>query len=594
MGKEKMKDIRRILTLLTLAVPLLASAQTFTTSAPSRVAVGEPFRVEYTLNSSNGDKFDCVIPDEFDLLGGPSVSRSSSYQNINGRSSSSSSTTWTYVLSAKKNGNVALPVATVFVNGKGMRAQAKMIAVGGSAPAKPTSTSREIPPPVPQPKGHQLTANELYIRAVPSKTRLYEQEPVTVTYYLYMRYGVSDIQGFRPAKKPEFKGFWTQDIPLPSEPQVKFETIGGAHFAVITIHKVLAYPQQTGALVIPGMQAECQLTLPANSMDFDDLFNGGGGYTRTASCTDQTIEVTPLPQPRPAGFSGGVGHFTATGAVTTPGQLTTNDVAVYRITISGSGNLNLIAAPKVNFPKNFDVFEPKMTDESHTEASGVSGSVSFDYTFVPREQGEFTIPATQFTYFDTGSYSYNTITIPEQKLVIAKGTRSDEELAEEMALRNADISDIHEDAGEDNDFNWTLYAALLAALIVIAAVTLPLAEKHAERKGDASHARKKKALRTAEKRLAEARKTKDTRQFHAQVSAAMCGYVADQLDCPVTSVSAQTIEEILYERQIDTETVTQMKTLLDDCEFAQFAPTDAEASQQVLKTAENLLKTLKL
>ena len=572
-------------------LPIVIFAQSFTTNAPERVAMGEPFRVQYILNSTDGENFDCVIPAEFELNGGPSESRSSSFSMVNGRTSSSSTTTYTYVLTAKKTGVLILPVATVRVKGKGLRATPRKITVGGASRTQSPTPSAAISSGKPQ----KMTDKDIFIRAVTSRTKIYEQEPITVVYKLYFRYGVADFRSYRVVKKPEFKGFWTQEMELPQEPQMSFETIGGSHYAVFTLYKLLAYPQQSGEVVIPGLQAECQFLVANPTMDIEDFFGGNlQAYTKQVSCADQKVSISPLPSPKPTDFSGGVGTFTVKGEITTPGQLTSNDIAVYRLTVSGNGNLNMIQAPKINFPKNFDVYEPKMTDESTVESTGKTGSVHFDYTFVPREQGEYTVPPTNFTYFDTETHTYKTLTIPEQKLVIAKGTRTAEDVANEMALRNSDIADIHE--GNDSDFNfgWTLYLLVLAGILVISGMALPMVEKYAKNRSDIGFSRRKKALRTATKRLEEAKKTGDTRQFYSQLSAALCGFIADRLNCPVTEISAQTVEDKLSSQDIDTEALTQLKTLLEDCEFAQFAPTNPEASQQALTKAENLLKNLKL
>ena len=112
---------RQLIFIITLFNFYIATivAQTLTGRAPSQVAVSEQFRLSYTINTQDVRGFRAGnIPEEFEVLMGPSTSTQSSFQMVNGHTSSTSSVTYTYIVVATKNGTFTIPPAHCTVDGK--------------------------------------------------------------------------------------------------------------------------------------------------------------------------------------------------------------------------------------------------------------------------------------------------------------------------------------------------------------------------------------------------------------------------------------------------------------------------------------------
>lgn len=500
-------------------------AQTFTTQAPKSVSLDETFRVQYVLSTSDGDAFHCPQTNDFDILGGPSTSTYSSMQWVNGKRSSSSSITYTYILQAKRSGKFQLPRPTVKVDGKTLHASAATITI---TEAGSHSQQRQAPRSADDDDtqydlraAKAVTQKDLFVKCIASKTSLVEQEPVVLSYKVYARAGVG-LSNIVPRRKPEMKGFWTQEVQLPNNLKPSYETIGGNTYRVFTYMQYVAFPQQTGQIVLPPLQNECSVIQRDPNLDaIDAFFNGGGSLTTQLQRSSEsvTFNVTPLPTPKPNGFSGGVGSFDVEGKLLSADPAT-HDVATYRITISGQGNMRLIQAPTISFPKSFDTYDTKTTDETRITYEGIAGKIKLDYTFVPRKEGDYEIPATQFVYFDIPSGAYRTITLPATKLHVKKGMRSEADVERELALRQGDIRPDHTTPATEPSHGWSAYLIWLIILLVLTivadrALSMPIADKLKHTWRSSTHSRNKH-LNAAE----EALKTGDAAKLYTALEQA--------------------------------------------------------------------------
>lgn len=594
----------------------------FEVKAPSQVEAGEPFYVEYVLKDAESDDFTPPeFPDGLTLVGGPSVSRSSSVQIINGHASSNSTCSYVYVVQADKEGSFELPAATVRVEGKEYKSDKATINVGngggGNSTAKSddddsktskssASAKADEQKPEPQKGDASVGKGNLYFTIDATKRKVYEQEPIVLTYKVHsnVKLGLANVM---LKQKPDLKGFWSQEIPLSRNITSQPERHGNELFGVGTCLKYVVFPQQTGTLVVPGVTFECDVKQRMSSMDpFDAFFSGGGNMNRVVqrSTDDMNIEVLPLPE-KPAGFSGGVGQFDIQTALMTP-EPKTNDVVTMRLTVNGVGNMGLIKAPQIKFPASFETYDAKMTDKTKVSEKGITGEVYFDYTFVPREVGQFDIPAAKFIYFDTDKHEYVTLGTQALHLDVKKGLRSQEDVDAELAMRNSDINDIH--YGESTPIRtdaltagpgWIgslQYFGLLAALVgALTALTVWLRrrfERNADVAGTRNRTARKKAnkhLRAAEKALA----TADHNAFYSALSQALRGYFADKLARDAAALTNETILTALAERGLSDELQAKTKALLEDCDFARFAPAhDAGQREKDLARASELLNSI--
>ena len=365
---------RLLLALFAFAATTLMFAQHLVGNAPAQVAVGEQFRLTYTINTQDVSGFRAGrLPEELEVLMGPSQSSQSSFQMINGHTSSSSSITYTYIVCASKNGTYTIPPAQISVGGKVIRSNSLRIKVSGTAQSGNSHHSGSQSQPEIRDAGSRISGSDLFIKVSADKKRIHEQEPVLLTYTLYTLVGITSLRG----DMPDMKGFHSQEIPLPKEKTFHVEMLNGRPYKACKWQQWLVYPQMTGKMQIPSITFEGIVIQQNRDIDpFEAFFNGGSGYVEVKKkivAPSLTLQVDPLPT-RPANFSGGVGKFQITAQLDKQ-EVKANDPISLRVIVSGTGNMKLIKQPTVIFPKDFDTYDAKITDKTKNTVNGVEGSM---------------------------------------------------------------------------------------------------------------------------------------------------------------------------------------------------------------------------
>ena len=567
-----------------------AMAQTLTANAPSHVAVGEQFRLSYTVNTQDVSNFRVGdIPDAFEVLMGPSRSSQSSFQIINGHTSQSSSITFTYIVVAVKNGTFTIPAAHITADGNNISSGTLKITVSGQAQGGQGGGRQQQAQPQPRAAGTPISGSDLFIRVSANKKRVHEQEPILLTYKVYTLVDLTQLEG----KMPELNGFHTQEVPLPQQKSFKIEQVNGRPYRTVTWSQYVMFPQITGKLKIPGITFNGIVVQQNRNIDpFEAFFNGGSGYVevkKQIQAPGIEIDVDPLPA-RPANFSGGVGHFNISAQLENP-EVKANDAVKLRVIVSGVGNLKLIKQPVVEFPKDFDRYDAKVTDKSKLTTNGVEGSMIYDFLAVPRHQGKYEIPPVEFTYYDTGSNSYKTVKTEGFTLNVLKGaggssTVSDFTGQEDLKLLNKDIRYIktgttEQHALDDFFFGSTGYWIALAFLTLTFISLFVIFRQRAIDNADIVGKRAGRANKVATKRLKKAaRLMKDGQPsaFYDEVLRALWGFVGDKLNIPVEQLSRENISQQLESRQVSADTIQQFIGAIDECEFARYAPGDVKGN----------------
>ena len=561
-------------------------AQTLTGRAPSQVAVGEQFRLSYTVNTDDVKGFRAGnIPEEFDVLMGPSTSTQSSYQLVNGHMSSSSSVTYTYILMAKKNGSFTIPAAQAQVGRKTIQSKELHIKVSGQAQSSQGGSRQSSPGEEIRSAGSAISGSDLFIKVSASKHRVREQEPILLTYKVYTLVGLTQLNG----KMADLKSFYTREVPLPAEKSFKVENFKGRAYKTVTWQQYVMFPQATGKLEIPSITYEGLVVQRNRNVDpFEAFFNGGSGYIevkKQITAPGITIQVDPLPQ-RPANFSGGVGQFNISATLDQP-QVKANNPVKLRVVVSGVGNMKLLKQPVVKFPKDFDSYDAKVTDNTKLTTQGLEGSIVYDYLAVPRHQGDFDIPAIEYTYFDTRSGEYKTVQTESFKLHVEKGdgtgTVATFNGQEDVKLLNSDIHFIHtgstrQRAIGDYFFGSTEYWITLAVLLLGFVSLFVIFRRRAIENANVVKQRAGKANKVATKRLKKAAKLMAAGKqgdFYDEVLRALWGFVGDKLNMPVEQLSRENISQQLASHHVSEDTIQQFLGALDECEFARYAPGDA-------------------
>ena len=596
---------KTLLTICLLAVVVAAVAQTLTANAPSHVAVGEQFRLTYTVNTHDVSDFRAGdIPDAFEVLMGPTRSVQSSFQMINGRTTQSSTITYTYIVVAVKNGTFTIPAAHITAAGKSVASGALKITVSGQAQSGGQGGQRQQQQSQPRAAGSPISGSDLYITVSANKKRVHEQEPILLTYKVYTLVDLTQLEG----KMPDLNGFHTQEVPLPQQKSFKIENVNGRPYRTVTWSQYVMFPQITGKLKIPALTFNGIVVQQNRNIDpFEAFFNGGSSYVevkKQIQAPGIEVQVDPLPA-RPAGFSGGVGHFNITAQLDNT-DVKANDAVKLRVVVSGVGNLKLIKQPVVEFPKDFDRYDAKVTDKSKLTTSGVEGSMIYDYLAVPRHQGKYEIPPVEFTYYDTGSNSYKTIKTEGFTLNVQKGSGGNSTMSnyagqEDLKLLNKDIRYIKTgDAGQhdvdDFFFGSTGYWVSLAVLALIFISLFVIFRQRAIAGADIVGQRAGRANKVATKRLRKAaRLMKENKpsEFYDEVLRALWGYVGDKLNIPVDQLSHDNIADRLTARSVEQLVIDQFIGAIDECEFERYAPGDPKGNMnKVFDKAMNAIEKI--
>ena len=588
-----------------LLAVVAAMAQTLTGSAPSHVAAGEQFRLTYTVNTQDVSDFRAGnIPEELEVLIGPNRSMQSSYQMINGHTSSSSSITYTYIVRATKNGTFTIPPAHVVVGGKSIASNSLTVKVSGSSSAGAGGSSRQRSNDDGEIRGagSQISGSDLFIKVSANKKRVHEQEPILLTYKVYTLVGLTSLRG----DMPDLKSFYTQEVDLPQQKSFSIETLNGRPYRTTTWSQYVMFPQMTGKLEIPSITFEGIVVQQNRNIDpFEAFFNGGSGYVevkKKIQAPGIEIQVDPLPT-RPANFSGGVGKFNISAQLDKT-EIKANDPVSMRVIVSGIGNLKLIKQPVVNFPKDFDKYEPKITDKTKLTSNGIEGSMIYDILVVPRHQGKYEIPPVEFTYFDTSANAYKTIKSESFTLDVARGSGTGavndfsqtdlQELTKD--IRYIKTGDTRQHSLDEFFFGSTAYWISLTVLALIFISLFVIFRQRAIDNANITKMRGKKANKVATKRLKNAARLMAANKpgaFYDEVLRALWGYVGDKLNIPVEQLSHDNISQRLSERNVGEETISQFIGALDECEFERYAPGDPKGNMsKVYDKAINAIETI--
>ena len=563
-------------------------AQQIRVSAPQHVAVGEQFRLQYTMSTTDVKGFRAgSIPDGFEVLMGPSTSTQQSFQMINGRTSQSSSVTYTYILAAVKKGTFIISGAHATVDGKSAYSSSVRINVSGKAQNQQYGGGMQQQQGAQvRPSGSRISGNDLFIKVSANKTRVHEQEPILLTYKVYTQLELTQLEG----KMPDLTGFHTQEVPLPQQKSFHIETVNGRPYRCVTWSQYVMYPQMTGKLQIPSITFKGIVVQENRNVDpFEAFFNGGSGYVEVKKdivAQGMTIQVDPLPQ-KPSNFSGGVGRFTISASLD-HNKVKAGDPVKVRIVVGGNGNLKLIKQPEVQLPNDFDKYDAKVTDKTKLTASGLTGNMIYDVLIVPRNQGKYQLQPIELTYFDTSTNKYKTIRTNPMVLEVEKGSGKVGDVADYSQRQDKDIHFIHDGAPEmvdtnDYFFGSPLYTILNALVVVIFLVLLIVFRKQAMEMANIDAMRGKKANKVAGKRLKLAAKLMaegKSSAFYDEVLRALWGYVSDKLSIPVSQLSRENIAEKLSARNASQSDIDTFLEALDECEFERYAPGDAAGNMQ--------------
>lgn len=590
---------------------LCAEEISFTCKAPSTVVVGQQFRLVYTINK---DGKDLRVPEisDFDVLFGPSTSHSSSFQIVNGKATSNTQITYTYMLAGREPGTYTIAPATITISGDKYTSNSVQIEVlPQDKTASSNSTTTSSNQRVNNSSVGEVSNEQIFVKQHFSKVKVYEQEAIEVVYKLYTRVDVVQVGG---VKFPEFKDFYVQDVELDNNRPWQVEHVDGYNYNTIVLKQCVIFPQHSGKFNIDGGNVEVVLRVRTSSSRhqsiFDDFFQSYQDVKRNLKFSGNTITVKELPANAPAGFNGAVGSFTLNSSISSE-DIKVNDALTMKLKISGTGNIKLLKTPEVKFPLDFDVYDPKMDVKVKPASNGQTGYKAIEYVAIPRFGGNFEIPSVKFVYFDVNKGSYQTLNTPVYKINVDGNATSTSGTTvvsptvnkENVKQLSTDIRFIHTDIEKDLNrksshfaFSSSMYVCLLTPLFIFIIVLL-LLQKQAKENANVALRNTKRANKVAKKRLKEAQKclkAGEKSKFYEETMRALWGYIADKLTIPVSELTKDNVQEKLTSHSCDEELIKEFLSCLSDCEFARFSPVvdDSLSMDNIYNRAADLIGKL--
>lgn len=585
--------------LLTLACTLRVAAQSVNLSAPNSVVQGQNFTVKFQFTDCNVQLSQPPALTGCTLRFGPATASYISMQSTPHGMQSTESVSYTYTYHADKAGKATIPSLSFQYNGKTLKTRAHTITI--LPPDKSTQQnsgydSNSYDSPVSQ-NSSSVKPSDLIVTVTMSKQHVYEQEAVIATIKVYTKH---DIEAFRATTLPSFEGFLSEELPVQNS-EAQREHFRGENYYSVVLKRCLLYPQKAGKLTINSGRYDVTLITT-------ELVTNGFAYTRkpvrhniTTVSNSVTVNVSALPTPQPADFSGAVGKFTATASLE-PSLLRTNEAATYTYSVSGTGNIKYLSAPEIDFGANVEEYEPETENNAKFNGDNMSGTFSARYTIVPQQPGTLTIPARKFVFFNPSTEKYETINLPEISKKIIKGNNV---VSNDKTVTDKKIEDIVHIKNLKNEqlvsepqrilyswWYWTIYAAIVIAL----GASIFIYRRQIKLNSDAVSRRSAKARKVAEKRLRTARdamQTNRTEDFYAALSAAIWGYISDKLRIPASALTRDNISEKMETAGASQQLISETINILDACEMARFTPlhsNDEIATQY--RNAETMINSI--
>lgn len=578
---------RTLFLLLSLLLPLSLLAQTIRVEVPQTVVQGTPFQLSYTYSGS--EDFERVTEPKvtgLQVLYGPARQQMSSYQNINGRSSSTSSVSLTFTLLAEHTGNISIPAVTAILGGKRVTIHGATVRVLPPDKNAPSARSQGT-------AGTSVTGT-YFFRALPSATVVYEKQAFPIRYKLY---ATTEFE-INSYEAPQYDGFLSEKQADDGRRQLQLETYQGRNYRTVDILSEVLFAQRSGTLTIPS--SKIGLRVPIAQADDDPFFGSSMMGDREVRSAPVTIQVRPLPtEGKPADFSGAVGSFRMRAELLTKTPKT-NESLTIRLTLEGTGNLKQVTSPTISFPQDFEVYDPKETYEEKISATEVYGKKIIEYFAIPRRTGAVTIPSLSFSYFDPHLGRYETLHSQPFSLQVAQGreTAADDrgsQRQQEQLLRQLYAEGtMGAPAGLQWAQSWS-YLLLFPLIALIGLIAYLVIARDRGLRADSLGYKASRASSVATKRLRIARKLLEAGErdaFYEETLRALWGYLGDKLRLPGSELSRASVSELLRSRGLDEETIARLTSVIDEVEFARYAPAKEGDMQALYDTTAEVISAI--
>lgn len=595
-----MKLIRRyiliLLGIISLSNGFSQNVKFVAQTSHTEVVTGDRFQIQFSANASISN-FKAPDLSDFRVLSGPNQSQSMSYVNGN----MTSSTSFSYILMAVKEGTFTIKPAFAAFEGEAFKTNTLTIVVGKGVNVQQQQQQQQ---------NNDESVNiskadaskDLFIKSSVSKSKVYQGEHLIATYKLYTKV---NIVANELVKNADLNGFWSQEIDL-GQAEWSQEVFGGFRWNVATIRKIVLFPQRSGTLTIDPLEMKfvVQRRVTGGNSVFDQFFGRVENVEYNLKSEPLKVTALPLPENKPASFNGAVGQFELSSSVST-NKVKANEAVNLKIKLSGKGNLPLIDKFKLEFPEDFETYDPKISDNFKTSSNGVSGAKEYDYLLIPRHEGSFTLNGLEFSYFDINTKSYKTLKTPNITIEVEKGTDSGANVTYSGAnkedvlflgqdIRYIQVNNVKFETQKVSFYNSFWFYFLLALMPILFLTALIFRNRIRTIQADFVGLKSKKAGKVASKHLALAQKSlenKQYQQFFEDISKALFGYCSDKLKIPVSELTKENIATKLEVAKVAKPTISELIATLEMCEMARFAPVSV-AEQVVFDKSESIINQI--
>ena len=574
-----------ILLFLSLATQFIFAQTEFkTTVSKSKLGVNERFRIVFSINKQGADNFSPPSFTNFKVVAGPSQSVNQSW--INGKVSFSQS--YTYIIQPKAIGTYTISGATIQLNGNTLTSNSVKMNILKAV---------DIPPNPNDP--NYIAQQNVHLVAEVSKTTPFVGEGIYVEYKLYVSENIS-VKDFSVTETPQYNGFWNQDIKI-NNLQIKNGVYNGENYRYVVLKKALLIPTKSGKLVIEPMKMDILIGVPTGRGDF---FGNPitRNLTKVFSSASKSINAKQLPlKDKPENFNGAVGEFDFS-ITSSKNDLKANESSQIRVGVTGKGNLKLFEIPKIETPKELEIYTPEHKEAIRTTLDGIQGSVYDLYTVVPQFKGKYKIPKVSFSYFNPSEKKYNTITTEDLFVNVLEGkeivTTTNNTVKKDVAVTGANFRYIQTksnfvSAQKENFFKSNLFYFLLLLPLIAIPMGVILYTISAKRNSDLVGVKQRKADRLARKYLSEAKKQLGNKEeFYIALEKALHNYLKAKLQIETSDISRDNIKEILRSKNVNEDTITIFMEVLNDCDIARYTPITEVMMNDIFEKSKEVITAL--
>jgi hypothetical protein len=632
----------------------VAQDVSFTASAnAARIGMNDQLQVTYTIEDGDGSGLNGLslatnaALKDFKILAGPFRSQGTNVQIVGNQMVQSVSYSATFVVQARHLGVIRMAPAEASDNaGHSYRSNVLQIEVvsGTVASAQQRHSNsfwdddpffggdpfaalraqqarmlqaargqqRQVQPAKPVQASKVDLSKDLFIKVDVDKTSVRLGEQVTAVYKLYARVPMQ----VAISKLPSLNGFWNQDFDIPKQQKPVEEIVDGRRYQVFLLKKSALFPQQVGSLTLDAAEAEGVAHIPvqaaANPVDdpfamfgslmmndpfFSDPYRGVQSQETPVHLKSAPvkIQVSELPVAgKPENFGGAVGKFSLTTEQDL-NELTTDQVATIKLTISGSGNLKLFDAPKINLPEGLDIYDPNILDTITGRTTTISGQKIVTYSIAPHKSGHYEIPPITLNWYNPETGKYESAATNGFTLDVHPGKNPVAASKLPGGFDKADIDDRFQPSSSHaiilSPVYWMLYILPLMLLFFLIAYR----RKQDQEAADLGKTRIRQANKVARKRLTHAGEKlqkNDARGFYDEISKAIWLYLSDKLNIPISSLGKDATLLALGTHGVPTPIQQQIEKVLGECELALYASDNNHQMQQTFSEAACIITGL--